>query len=83
MRCKSSVQDLKYDILKHPNVKDTTDGQGENYVHGFGDYSSYELYYDDFKDIDINDLPKADVVIYSSEEIEQYLLNLQEVAYED
>ena len=30
-------------------------GGGENYVHGFGDYSSYELYYDDFKDIDIDD----------------------------
>ncbi len=75
IRGERPVKDLKYDILKHPNVQETTDGMGEKYVHGFGDYSSYELFYDDFEEIDIDDLPKSDVVIYSSEEIEEYLLN--------
>ena len=75
IRGERPVQDLKYDILKHPNVKDTTDGKGENYVHGFEDYSSYEMTFDDLEDIDIDDLPKSDVVIYSSQEIEEYLLN--------
>lgn len=75
IRGERPVQDLKYDILKHPNVKDTTDGKGENYVHGFEDYSSYEMTFDDLEDINIDDLPKSDVVIYSSEEIEEYLLN--------
>ena len=28
------VRDLKYDILKHPNVRFTTDGQGKPYIHG-------------------------------------------------
>ncbi|MBR3954883.1 MAG: ParB/RepB/Spo0J family partition protein [Clostridia bacterium] len=69
------VQDLKYDILKHPNVKDTTDGRGENYVHGFEDFSSLEMIFDELDDISIDDLPISDVVIYSSDEIEEYLLN--------
>ncbi|MEE1320450.1 MAG: TraM recognition domain-containing protein, partial [Acutalibacteraceae bacterium] len=82
IRGERPVQDLKYDILKHPNVKDTTDGKGENYVHGFEDYSSYEMTFDDLEDINIDDLPKTDVVIYSSQEIEEYLLNLEEQKYE-
>jgi type IV secretion system protein VirD4 len=28
------VRDLKYDILKHPNIRFTTDGQGKPYIHG-------------------------------------------------
>ena len=78
IRGERPVQDLKYDILKHPNVKDTTDGKGENYVHGFEDYSSLEMLFDELEDIDIDDLPKSDVVIYSSQELEEYLLNLEE-----
>jgi len=39
IRGERPVKDLKYDILKHPNVKYTTDGSGEVYVHGFNDYS--------------------------------------------
>ena len=78
IRGERPVQDLKYDILKHPNVKDTTDGKGENYVHGFEDYSSLEMLFDELDDINIDDLPKSDVVIYSSQEIEEYLLNMEE-----
>ena len=26
--------DLKYDILKHPSVRLTTDGQADPYIHG-------------------------------------------------
>ncbi len=78
IRGERPVQDLKYDILKHPNIKDTTDGKGENYVHGFDDYSNYELFYDDFEDINVEDLSEVDVDVYSSEEIEEYLLKLEE-----
>lgn len=78
IRGERPVQDLKYDILKHPNVKYTTDGKGENYVHGFEDYSSLEMTFDELEDINTDDLPKSDVVIYSSEEIEEYLLNLED-----
>lgn len=78
IRGERPVQDLKYDILKHPNVKYTTDGKGENYVHGFEDYSSLEMTFDELENINTDDLPKSDVVIYSSEEIEEYLLNLED-----
>ena len=34
IRGEKPVIDLKYDILKHPNVKYTADGNGEFYEHG-------------------------------------------------
>ena len=34
IRGERPVQDFKYDILKHPNVKLTTDGGAEPYRHG-------------------------------------------------
>lgn len=37
IRGEKPVIDLKYDILKHPNVKYTADGNGELYEHGVVD----------------------------------------------
>ena len=34
IRGERAVRDLKYDILKHPNVKLTTDGGAKPYIHG-------------------------------------------------
>lgn len=34
IRGERPIKDLKYDILKHPNVKLTTDGKGKPYMHG-------------------------------------------------
>ncbi|MBR3166828.1 MAG: TraM recognition domain-containing protein, partial [Lachnospiraceae bacterium] len=34
IRGERPVQDDKYDVLKHPNIRMTTDGGGEAYVHG-------------------------------------------------
>lgn len=34
IRGEKPVVDFKYDILKHPNVKYTTDGEGKIYEHG-------------------------------------------------
>lgn len=34
IRGERPVIDLKYDILKHPNVRYTTDGKGKPYKHG-------------------------------------------------
>ena len=78
IRGERPIKDLKYDILKHPNVKNTADGKGENYVHGFGDYSSLELCFKDFENFDVGDLPKSDILVYSSQEIEEYIMNLEE-----
>ena len=77
IRGERPVQDLKYDILKHPNVKDTTDGKGENYVHGFDDYSSFELLFKNPEDIDTKDIEDSDIIVYSNEEIEAYLYTME------
>ena len=34
IRGERPLKDLKYDILKHPNVKFTSDGEGKPYIHG-------------------------------------------------
>ena len=34
IRGERAIKDLKYDILKHPNVLLTTDGKGKPYLHG-------------------------------------------------
>lgn len=34
IRGESPIMDLKYDILKHPNIRDTTDGGREAFIHG-------------------------------------------------
>ena len=74
------VKSVQYADFEHYKVYENVDitpylGKGENYVHGFEDYSSLEMIFDELDDINIDDLPKSDVVIYSSQEIEEYLLN--------
>lgn len=78
IRGERPIKDLKYDILKHPNVKDTTDGQGETYAHGFDDYSVLEMDCFDKASIDTADVTDADYVVYSSDEIEELLLKTEE-----
>ncbi len=34
IRGERPIMDLKYDILKHPNIVDTTDGKAKAYTHG-------------------------------------------------
>ncbi len=76
IRGERPVKDLKYDILKHPNVEYTTDGKAENYEHGFADQSSFELFCHNLDDFDLDEkISEDDYYIYSSEEIEEYLLN--------
>lgn len=78
IRGERPIKDLKYDILKHPNVKDTTDGQGETYAHGFDDYAVLEMDCFDKASIDTADVTDADYVVYSSDEIEELLLKTEE-----
>jgi type IV secretion system protein VirD4 len=48
VRGERPVKDLKYDILKHPAVRLTTDGQADPYIHGepWDAGSSIELVFD-------------------------------------
>lgn len=78
IRGERPVKDLKYDILKHPNVKYTTDGSGEVYVHGFNDYSVLEMNCFNLDEIETDESENVNYVIYSNEEIEKILLKLEE-----
>jgi type IV secretion system protein VirD4 len=48
IRGERPVMDFKFDILKHPSVRLTTDGQADPYIHGepWDAGSSIELIYD-------------------------------------
>ena len=43
IRGERPVKDLKYDILKHPNVIATADGEAEPYVHGSTDEAVFSI----------------------------------------
>ena len=71
--------DLKYDIMKHPDVRMTADGKTEAYVHGepWDAGPSIELVFDPelIKEASENahviDLGDSDYVLLSEEEVAQ------------
>ncbi len=81
IRGERPVQDLKFDILKHPNVALTTDGKTEPYIHGFDDYSVCDLFLKDFEELEENknseSIDDIEFVVYSSEEIEEFFKRLE------
>ena len=83
IRGERPILDLKYDILKHPNVGLTTDGHGEPYIHGFSEYSVGNLTCSKSSQSETEDVEEttdedANYIIYSSEEIEDFLMNYKE-----
>ena len=83
IRGERPIQDLKYDILKHPNVGLTTDGHGEPYIHGFSEYSVGNFICTSSpKNEPAETEEKAEeednYIVYSSEEIEEILMNYKE-----
>ena len=78
IRGEHPVIDLKYDILKHPNVKFTTDGKGKTYEHGQDNTSIAvaELSLDEElleKAIQISDEDGADIAFLTEEELEEHI----------
>jgi type IV secretion system protein VirD4 len=79
IRGERPVMDLKFDILKHPSVRLTTDGEADPYIHGEPWDAGYsiELVYDPevIKAISENveeiDLPETDLVLLSEEDVEK------------
>ena len=76
VRGERPIKDLKYDILKHPNVALTTDGKAKPYLHGKTnnaiatvviDYNVNNYKFDSIKDIEDN------YEIISSEDMDKYL----------
>ena len=77
MRGERPVKDLKYDILKHPNVKYSADGNGKIYVHGKTDLAiaSITMAFDDVIE-DNNQIDMVDednYMIIFSDDIDDFL----------
>ena len=58
------ILDLKYDLLKHPRIKETTDGKAKPYRHGEIKYNI-----DNWYDIELSD---NEYELLSNEEMEEY-----------
>lgn len=79
IRGERPIQDFKYDILKHPNVKLTTDGGAEPYQHGEDTHSIASIQFDPelLKQAvkpDTDALPQHRFILLTEEELEEFLL---------
>jgi type IV secretion system protein VirD4 len=72
--------DFKYDILKHPNVKLTTDGGAQPYQHGEDRLSFASVIYDPDSQEKLPELEirKYNYVLLSEEELEERINDWEE-----
>ena len=68
IRGERPIYDMKLDILKHPNVKYTTNGKGEPYIHGKDTHS-----YKNWQDIE---LTGNEYELLSDEDMDEYFKQL-------
>lgn len=81
IRGERPVMDFKFDILKHPSVRMTTDGKADPYIHGepWDAGSSIKLVYDPeliravSDNSQIIELTDSDYVLLSEEDVEKYV----------
>ena len=86
IRGERPVMDFKFDILKHPSVRMTTDGKAEPYIHGepWDAGSSIELVYDPeliksaFENAQVIELTDSDYVLMSEEDVEKMVAEEEE-----
>lgn len=86
IRGEKPIIDRKYDILKHPNVKYTTDGIGKIYEHGKTDKAIASIFkLEEINTKDIKELKEeikdTTYELLSEEDIENYYL-MEEYEYE-
>ena len=79
IRGERPIQDFKYDILKHPNVKLTTDGGAEPYQHGEDTRSIASIQLDpellkQAAEVKL-DAGQHRFILLSEEELEEYIKN--------
>lgn len=75
IRGERPIMDLKYDILKHPNVAKTTDGKEKPYIHGGTENAVASIsIVDGVSDIPVTEIEEidGDYELLSSDEIEEY-----------
>ncbi|MDO5002756.1 MAG: type IV secretory system conjugative DNA transfer family protein [bacterium] len=89
IRGERPIKDLKYDILKHPNVLKTTDGKEKAYLHGGTENAIATLSLTDYNEDlsvelldDIKELI-GDYELISSEEIDNYFKKKEMEEYEE
>lgn len=88
IRGERPIMDLKYDILKHPNIKLSADGGAEPYEHARPNYSIGSISFDSYalkmEPFELTD-EVGDFAILTEEEIEEILKNekLEEENYEE
>ena len=63
------IMDKKYDLLKHPNINETTDGKQKPYIHGTASH-----FIDDWQGILLSD---NEYELLSDEEMDDYFKNLE------
>ena len=75
IRGERPVIDLKYDIMKHPNVRLSSDGGADEYIHGTNrlGISSVKLIDADGNEVAVEDADKHEYAIYTEDEYEQSL----------
>lgn len=83
IRGERPVRDFKYDILKHPNVKLTTDGGAEAYRHGEDTCSVATVRFDkellkQAAEKDTDDTVKHRFILLTEEELEDKFIELEE-----
>jgi type IV secretion system protein VirD4 len=80
IRGERPVMDLKYNILKHPNVKLTTDGGAEPYRHGEDTHSFASVTFDPDSKEKLPELKVGEYnyVLLSEEELEERINELEE-----
>lgn len=75
IRGERPVKDLKYDILKHPDINKTADGKAEEYEHGEVTEATGTIsisYGAEYEEVDEIALDIGGYEIYTDEELEQY-----------
>ena len=80
IRGERPILDLKYNILKHPNVKYTTDGKENAYIHNGTSNEIATILFEDnivgYNDLTIEEIEDKYEII-TSEEIDDYLKELE------
>ena len=79
VRGERPIQDFKYNILKHPNVKLTTDGGAEPYRHGEDTHSIASIQFDpellkQAAEVEL-DAGQHRLILLTEEELEEYIIN--------
>ena len=81
IRGEKPVIDYKYDILKHPNVKYTADGQGKSYEHGIVNKATGTISLLKLEDLEklkntkeLDNKEDTDYELLSEEDIENYII---------